>query len=197
MTRLTTHIRDSVVANVMTKAGLYARGAAVKESRQKWAEEIRLLSLGKHSAEIERVYREAEQLTAKLPEELRGSGDIVRKVGRLRLNLAGRTVLVSEWEGVLPALPLTLTAESPMVARFDAIVSEEGAIESEGEALRTQVRAVLGSVTTVAKLLSIWPEARELLPTTLAETKPQLPAVQLADLNRMCGLPTEDKTDDL
>lgn len=56
--------------------------------------------------------------------------------------------------------------------------------------LRLKIEPVLGSVTTVAKLLEIWPEARELLPEGWETSKGGVPAIVVEELNKAVGLPT-------
>lgn len=55
-------------------------------------------------------------------------------------------------------------------------------------ALRVKVRAVVESVTTVARLVEVWPEVAELLPEVHAGPKGNLPATLIADLNAEIGL---------
>lgn len=69
----------------------------------------------------------------------------------------------------------------------------EADINKRESDLAHQVRAVVGSCTTVKKLLEIWPESKELIPTTLEEARPQLPAIQVAELNKLVGLPSGEQ----
>ncbi|WP_242452188.1 Nmad5 family putative nucleotide modification protein, partial [Providencia rettgeri] len=45
--------------------------------------------------------------------------------------------------------------------------------------------------TTVKRLLTIWPEAKELLPKDVEKASVQLPALKVEKLNEIIGLPTE------
>lgn len=54
-----------------------------------------------------------------------------------------------------------------------------------------EVMGALSSITTVKKLLEVWPEAAELLPADVGTAKSSLPMVQTDDLNRIIGLPSE------
>lgn len=71
---------------------------------------------------------------------------------------------------------------SPVRAVLDGLRKEEAALEEDRSALRREVRSVLNSVTTVKRLLDVWPEAEKYLPDR-PET-PNLPAVVVADLNK-------------
>jgi hypothetical protein len=54
--------------------------------------------------------------------------------------------------------------------------------------LKDNTRAVINSVGSVRKLLEVWPEAR-VFTEQVKLTKPQLPALPIAALNKQLGLP--------
>ena len=84
-----------------------------------------------------------------------------------------------------------LPADHALTIEFEALEALRKQLEDERGTLRQNVRAAVNAVTTVAKLLAVWPEAAELLPTSAAP-KPQLPAVNVQVLNAAIGLPTGD-----
>ncbi|MFA2284800.1 Nmad5 family putative nucleotide modification protein, partial [Escherichia coli] len=51
--------------------------------------------------------------------------------------------------------------------------------------------AALNSVTTVKRLIEVWPESKELLPKEADKASTALPALRVEDLNKMIGLPSE------
>ncbi|ELV4980379.1 hypothetical protein SHB81_000001, partial [Escherichia coli] len=53
------------------------------------------------------------------------------------------------------------------------------------------VWAALNSVTTVKRLIEVWPESKELLPKEADKASTALPALRVEDLNKMIGLPSE------
>ncbi|MFN0682916.1 Nmad5 family putative nucleotide modification protein, partial [Escherichia coli] len=53
------------------------------------------------------------------------------------------------------------------------------------------VRLPLNSVTTVKRLIEVWPESKELLPKEADKASTALPALRVEDLNKMIGLPSE------
>ena len=61
-------------------------------------------------------------------------------------------------------------------------------LQEQERALRAKVRAVVESVTTVARLVEVWPEVTELLPEIHAGPKGTLPATLISDLNAEIGL---------
>ena len=196
MTKMTQYLRDDIVAKACVKAGITKRTSELHNRRSAWAEAIRIDSLGGRGEELERLQARAAKILKDVPEEFRGAGEVVNTRHYLMLNCAGMKVAVSEWEGYKIAKPNhTITADHPLAVEFESIIAEEKALDEERGALTTQVRAVLNRFTTVAKLLKEWPEASELLPSKVAEAKPQLPAVQVADLNKLVGLPSGERSE--
>lgn len=62
-------------------------------------------------------------------------------------------------------------------------------IRQRYEKTRLSVCAILDSVTTVKKLIDIWPEAKEFILPYMSESKCTLPAIQFKEVNKMLGLP--------
>ena len=193
MTRLNTHIRDQIVQNAQKKSGNIDRQAATAQRRMNWAEAVRRSALGATVETLEKLQARADKLEKEIPEEYRSGYSLIKTRGYMNLNCAGLTVRVSEWPGskMAPSSHVLL-ATDPLVQEFHDICAEEKANTESTEKVRTSVKAAVNSVTTVAKLLKIWPEAKELLPTYVEESKDQLPALQVADLNALVGLPTDE-----
>lgn len=194
MTRLNNHLRDQIVTAALAKSGSTAAIAATKARRQVWADAVRLAALGDMGAKLEALVKRVEKLEQEIPEDYRSGYSVVRTRGHLTLNCAGLTVRVSEWEGmkVAPATH-TLLADDPLVQEFHDICAEELANGAQREKVQESVKAAVNSVTTVAKLLKLWPEAKELLPAYVEESKVQLPALRVADLNSLVGLPSGEE----
>ncbi|EGN7597853.1 Nmad5 family putative nucleotide modification protein [Escherichia coli] len=74
---------------------------------------------------------------------------------------------------------------------FDALYTQ---IKSDETEIIQNVSAALNKVRTVKRLLDVWPEAKELLPTD-APPVPLAPAVHRETLNEMIGLPTNTVSD--
>lgn len=160
--------------------------------KREWAEQVADYSLGGPEvvAQIASIESKIAKLVSALPEKLRDDVSAVRKRGYLTANIAGCAVHVSAWAGDRPAAATTvITADHPLAVRFFELENLEKDIEQRRIELRTKVRAALNSVNTVAQLLKVWPEAAELLPKTVAP-KSTLPAIPVADLNALVGLPS-------
>lgn len=82
-------------------------------------------------------------------------------------------------------------SDHPLTKRWAELVLARETLEEEmGKAKRT-AEATLGSVTTIAKLIDVWPEARVFAERYKVdgEAKAILPAIPRAELNHTLGLP--------
>ena len=84
---------------------------------------------------------------------------------------------------------MTIEADDPLTEQLYAIDHDAAALKSEREQLTVSLRAVLDSVATDKRLVELWPEAVAFIPAAERAASPQLPALPIADLNRMIGLP--------
>jgi outer membrane murein-binding lipoprotein Lpp len=192
MTKLTTHIRDSIVENALDKAGVNKARAEYREKRKSWAEAVADESLGSPEvrAQLDAANQKVAKITKALPEKFRDPVQVGPRTGGIYAYFGGRRTYVNEWGDTRPALSgIMLAADHPLSTQFEQLENEYKAITEKCDAIRTQVRAALSNVNTVKQLLTVWPESAELLPTSAAP-KPTLPAVCVADLNAAIGLPT-------
>lgn len=201
--KLTNQIRDAIIAKAISKAGINDRQEALRLRRAAWAENVRVAALGGVEVveEMTRTLSKIESLIAKLPKGSRAGGSLVRHDYEIcNLNVAGLRVRAqfngaegtcSEHDRVVKIAPssYTLLADDPLTAEFHAICEEQQVLDKQRSDLTANVSAAVRSVTTIKKLLEVWPEAAELIPEAVAPAK-QLPALQREDLNAMIGLPS-------
>jgi hypothetical protein len=64
-------------------------------------------------------------------------------------------------------------------------------VEERERALRAKVKAVIESVTTIGRLVEVWPEVQDFLPEVMAGPKGNLPATLISDLNAELGIVRE------
>ncbi|MDH0967700.1 Nmad5 family putative nucleotide modification protein [Klebsiella michiganensis] len=83
-------------------------------------------------------------------------------------------------------------AEHEITKRFDDIMNEEQKLNARAKEIESTVWAVLNSVTTLKRLIEVWPESKDLIPGNSDNARASLPALKVEDLNRMIGLPTEE-----
>ncbi|WAX22816.1 hypothetical protein MAJJADAN_00054 [Pseudomonas phage Amjad_SA] len=194
MTRITNAIRDEIVSNAVAKSGILEVIKQLDEKRFDWIERARIEVLGgeERAAEYAKINDEAKSKHDALPEYMREFSRLVNRDGLLYLNLAGASLRLPmrAWAEV-PNGRRAITADNPLCQEFYDLEDALRDATSKRNSIRQQVTATVGKFTTVKRLLDAWPEAKELLPKLVPEAKPQLPAVQVADLNAMLGLPSD------
>lgn len=192
--KLTNYIRDAVVENAMRKAGIYDQEAACKADRVVWANAVADESLGGAEAIqlLDAANKKVAKIVASLPKHLQEDVRLGPLTSSIVGTFAGCRHYINEWDGSRPAKNVLLDAEHPLSIEFFALEARKTDLSKKRGDLRTDVRAALNSVTTVARLLKVWPEVKELLPTSAAPTT-NLPAVKVEHLNAAIGLPTENQ----
>ncbi|EDV4880956.1 TPA: Nmad5 family putative nucleotide modification protein [Salmonella enterica subsp. enterica serovar Welikade] len=206
-TVLTNHIKEQVICNALTKAGIPKRKAALRAARIDWAERVRLAAIGGQEVEAEIIknLKKIETLVSKFPESLKTANSIIRKDNDMYLNLAGSRVNVyfnGNYRGYESGSPdhfhkiapseFTLLADAPLVTEFYGFDALYKQIQSDESDIRQNVSAALSKVRTVKRLLEEWPEAKELLPAD-APSVPLPPAIRRETLNEMIGLPSDEE----
>lgn len=205
--KLTNAIKQQIVENALTKAGIPAREEALRARRAAWAEKVRIDACGGAEAEAKLVHLrdKVASLMSKVPPKLKTQSDAVRSGCSIYLNVTGFSLRVW-WCGALSSNSAgerrervcpsdhTLTADNPLTAEFHEMHNEQEAIKADRDTLTASVRGALSNITTDKRLLEAWPEAAELLPEQVATERSNLPAVRVDELNAMIGLPSEGAT---
>lgn len=70
-------------------------------------------------------------------------------------------------------------------AAWSAIYERERQVENATSELREKISQVVWSVSTVKRLLEVWPEGKEFIPASATATAATLPAVVVTGLNEM------------
>lgn len=203
--RLTNSIKDQIVAAAIKKAGFDERNKEIIRRRAAWAEAVRIHALGGEdkAKELESLAREVQELAAKIPANVRIASKMLRKDNEVRyVNVAGLRARAwfsgyevggtgEESEYRITPQECVITADSQLAREFHEIEAQQAEYHSDKERLVLSVRGALEKVTTVKKLLQVWPEAAEIIPPVAAKEAKQLPAIPVSDLNKMIGLPSE------
>ncbi len=194
MTRITNAMKDAIVKNALLKSGVTARIEAVKGKRFDWAERARVHTLGgaDKAREYAEINKHALQIYSSLPQGLKDHANIVERRMDIHLNLAGASLRI-KLRGYAEASDHReiITADSPLCQQFYDIEAEEKAACEQGTTVENQVRATLDKFGTIKRLIEAWPEVQELLPPATVAPKSNLPAIQVADLNKLVGLPSD------
>lgn len=82
----------------------------------------------------------------------------------------------------------SLDDEHPLVEEYKAIRDRKNALRKARTEAKKQVWAVLSTITTANKLLTVWPEAKPFVEKYIDEPAPQLPALPIGTLNNLLKL---------
>lgn len=196
--RLSKNIKAAILNAAIAKSGIKDREAAIRSRYAAWAEAVRVLAL---PAELEdamlRLINEAKPIIKKNPNFSITDGES----HCIYTNVAGQSRKIY-FNGCVDKDELTksvykrvayyqtpIAGGHPLANELFEIDHDAAALKSEREQLTLSLQAVLDSVTTDTQLIKVWPEAVAFIPATERASSPQLPALPIADLNRMLGLP--------
>ena len=80
-------------------------------------------------------------------------------------------------------------AKHPLTVRYDAWKKAQDDLNAEKSKAKSSAEAVLGSVTTVKKLIEVWPEVEQFARPFAVESPSRAIALPIKDLNKSLGLP--------
>lgn len=194
MTRITNAMKDAIVKNALMKSGVTAHIEAIKAKRFDWADRARIETIGgpEKAAEYAEINNKALKTYEALPNGLKDNANIVERRSNIYLNLAGASlnVKLNNYAEASNNREV-ITADNPLCQQFYDIEAEDQAANEQRNVIENQVRATLDKFGTIKRLVDAWPEVQELLPPATIAPKTNLPAIQVADLNKLVGLPTD------
>lgn len=203
--RLTNDIKDIIKNNALAKAGIFKQKEELKKEFNQLALDVRIEALGGEdkAKKMELVLEVAISNLKMLREEVNSDiGTYNSKNSRIIPAFAGqRTTLYygndkddNEIRLLTPSRDKCLfSADHELSKRFEKLNKKESRIKKKESEIEANVQAALNSVTTIKRLIEIWPESKELIPTDISKASIQLPALQVEDLNKLIGLPTDKK----
>ena len=204
MPRLTNSLKEVITQNALEKSGVIQQQKELDLEYNKLALEVRIEALGGESKakDMDDLYRNAKEITEKLREQVDESigiwyasdYQILASFGGMRLWLEyGRKENNDRVRLLTPCNSKCLfAADHPLSIKFSELEDKKHNITNKVINVKVNVAAALNSVTTVKRLLTIWPEAKELLPKDLEKASVQLPALKVEKLNEIIGLPAEE-----
>jgi hypothetical protein len=205
MTRLNKTTREAIVENALKSSGVTTREEALITRRAKLADDVRLFAIGGAEREVELLnqFRKIKDYLNALDENLFSHVGLVgcRRKNCVRSNFAGRSSTLyfnghedfrypNEDKLLVTRERVVITADNPLNDEFDAINKEQRIVDDLRLHVASEVRAMVNSVTTIKKLLEIWPESKDLLPKNEQVQSTALVA-DVAKLNTMIGLPKD------
>ena len=194
--RLTKTKREQIVAAAIERSQQAKALTELQTSVQfRLAETCRVLHLGGEviAQEIEKAEVAVAKATENVPTSLLSQA-FNRRGGLTVKYLKGRSRLTGylKFKQMEVCGPFSLTLDSyPVVMEVVSDYFEtEKRLNDEIRKLENEVRAIVNSVSTVKRLLEVWPECEALLPpeTKKSQTPPP-PAKCVAELNALLKLP--------
>jgi hypothetical protein len=202
MTRITKALIEVMQNNAVEKAGINAQRKAINDSDEALTEDFRIASMGgpenyAYLMQLEQKHKKLRESAGSYVESSNRSSLINEEI-RLHLNLAGASVTryFIDSSGNQERRPsyngrFVVEQGDPLIERFYSIEDDKTALANREQVIRASVYSAVMKVKTVKRLLEIWPEAAELLPTQASGEVANLPALLTDDLNKLIGLPTE------
>lgn len=196
MTRLTVSDKKEIANNAVNQSAIRERRKERDARRKAWAESVRLWINGDDEAKAAEIAQKIDKLLLEMPEGFAIRSTVLSMGNYKYVSFEGtRDRVCADWGDAKMVAGFNSTAQIPrghaLEVEHDEIEALDKAIKNDANKMRAQVNSVLNSVTTVAKLLKVWPECRELLPAGLGQDKVRLPAVPIKDLNAALGLPSD------
>ncbi|MTC16841.1 Nmad5 family putative nucleotide modification protein [Providencia alcalifaciens] len=203
--RLTNAIKDSIKNNALAKAGIFKQKEELKKEFNQLALDVRIEALGGEdkAKKMELVLEVAISNLKMLEEEVNSYiGVYNAESNSLRPAFGGQRVRLrygkdNNGEDIYLLTPddnkCLFSADHELSKRFEKLTQKENKLKEKETEINTTVRAALNSVSTIKRLIEIWPESKELIPTDISKSTSTLPALQVEDLNKLIGLPTDKK----
>lgn len=199
MTRLTADHKRTIANNAVNQSNIRDRRKERDARRLAWSENVRLWVNGDDEKQATAIAEKIKSLLAEMPEGFYSHQQVLNLSRNKKVEVHAhtpRTPLYADW-GCLRVVrggcaSVNIPRGHELETEHNAIEALDNSIKADAEKIRAQVHALIDPVTTVAKLLKVWPEVRELLPPGLEHGK-SLPAIPVADLNAAIGLPKGGK----
>lgn len=199
MTRLTNAIRDKIVKNATTKA-LTEQIVKLKQLRDDFTTCLLDFAVGDKLEELDNIQAQIKDLINKIPTEFRNYEDTthINTDTTLYLNIGG--VSINWYLDDYVVFPknrnydrFVIPHGHPLVKVWNEYEQFRLLMNAHSEKVNENVRAMVYSVSTVEKLVKMWPECTELLPQDIDKAIVNLPSVKVEELNALIGIPSEDK----
>lgn len=204
--RLTNPIRDSLM-NSLLKRAFKKRGTDLIKRCADFADRLYKDAMGKDLAQIEALpdgwLQSDDDIKVQLGAEIKqvhfvgslanwGLPDIFRNAGVVEITDKKWRRFPSKFKGaVVKQYPGT----HALVEEFQKLDNEWNELKAEMEKAKKVAMAAMNSVSTVKKLIDVWPEVEEFAKHYLedGERKAILPAIPRDQLNILLNLPPEEK----
>lgn len=193
--------KEAILNAALKKAGIPEKKAAIRARYAEWAEAVRVRYVTAEQLQLIEAARLASNAVDTTLINYRFQPKTSNAIEYA--NVSGQRRTVYFCGAVDPSFrdkdvprkiapdrgEVTLNAGDPMVEQLYSIDNDAKQLKSEIEQLTASLWAVLNSATTDKRLIEIWPEAVAFIPAAEKANTPQLPALPIAELNKLIGLP--------
>ena len=200
--RLNASLRDKIINNALVKSGVLDEVNQHELAMRDFAKRVRVAAFGgeekaklvdEKAAQIQRIEDElSEAGCANVYVNFNRGSDINAAFNGLRICLPYGKGEDNRYTFLLtPKYDKCLfSATDPLSIEFTELEAKGESINKKKDDLKTTVTSILNSVSTTKRLIEVWPEAKELLPDSVEREITGLPALHIADVNKLIGLPT-------
>lgn len=209
MARLNKQIKQQVIENALTKAGVFEKQEEIRILRANLAEKVRVDACGgENGIKLTlNIAKQIERAESKIPKgisvtnnfQLRSAYAVPVAFGGMRTTLyfSGTT---DDRDRVrkCPAPyqygnSINYSHDHEFTSEFQKIEKMHDELTALAESIKLNVLALVNSVNTDTQLIKAWPESKELLPKEMAAPIVNLPSADVKSLNKMIGIPGEQK----
>lgn len=193
--KLTNAIKQAILTAALKKAGINDRENLIQARYNEWAELVRVRYV---TPEVMDLVNQIKELMSKVPECIADQSFGFKTDYEIyRANIAGQTRTVkygevNQYGSLVKRITpqgVVLTADDPLSIQLHLIDADAEKLKSDKEQIVVSATAVLNSATTDKKLIELWPEAIAFIPAAEKAANHNLPALPIAELNKMIGLP--------
>lgn len=180
MVRLNNKVRDKIVKEALSKA-FGDKTKKHKEKQLKFAQACRVYMFG-GPAKFKKL-KEVVEANPDLPVHIKEWAGV---------NIGGLFSYFDFPKDIHPKKDITIPGDHKLAAEFNKLISEKSKISEDRKSLSATLNGLLYSVNTTKQLLEVWPECKELLSESEVEPKKDnLPAIQMAEINKQIGIPSK------
>lgn len=204
--RLTNAIRDEIAKKALEKSGIEEELKQHAKEVQQFSFDVRTYLLGGEKA-VQEIESQLKKITTHIAAINKHNICEVYLASchnwSFRVSFGGMQTRLNfgqdeKGDPIYMVTPSTdkalLAGDHELSKRFMELENKGAQLNSKREEIKNNVYAALKSVTSLKRLLEVWPEAKELLPKTEDIVRATLPSVKVEDLNKMIGLPTETQS---
>lgn len=202
-TRLNTPIRQAVVAKALETSGVLEEEKLLIELRAELASKICKYAMDKEGhteASIRKLVdnsNESAFISIGTSNARYVSANLNGKSVQLQLNgqkdYRGKSHIEIKYPsegGPLVPYDRVDVSDASYWDDYFSLEQRQTAVEQQRKVIETTVAATLKRVTTVGKLLEVWPAAVDLLPAEYIESTGTALAIDPKALNALCGIPS-------